>query len=555
MLTDIQVAETAEPKPINEIGSELGLRPTDLVPYGHDKAKVRPETIFAREPGRGRLVLVTGITPTPAGEGKTTVAIGLADGLRAVGTRSVLCVREPSLGPVFGIKGGGAGGGYSQVIPMADINLHFTGDLHAITSAHALLSAALDNHLQWGNKLGIDPRQITWRRAVDMNDRALRGIVAGLGGRINGVPREDGYVITAASEVMAIFCLASGMEDLEERLGSIIVGYSYEGEPVRARSLNVTGAMTLLLRDALGPNLVQTLEGTPAFVHGGPFANIAHGCNSIMATRAGMALGDVVVTEAGFGSDLGAEKFFHIKCRAGGLEPEAVVLVATIRALKMHGGAERSSLSEPSPQAVEGGIANLEAHVANIRGFGIDPVVAINVFATDSEEEIDVVAGACDALGVEWARSEGHARGGRGCTGLANRVLETLDAGAGKYAPKYASEETIREKIEAIARKVYGADGVDFTKQAEGQIKRLEAAGLGGTPVCVAKTPGSLSDDPGRLGRPTGFRITVRELWPAAGAGFVVAATGAVMTMPGLPRRPAAEGIRIAKDGRVEGLF
>ena len=555
MMTDVQIAEAATPRPIAEIGESLGLQAVELEPYGHDKAKVRPETIVDREPGAGRLVLVTGMTPTAAGEGKTTVSVGLADGLRRLGSKAVLCIREPSLGPVFGIKGGAAGGGYSQVIPMADINLHFTGDLHAITSAHALLSAALDNHLHQGNALGLDPRQISWRRAVDMNDRALRDVVVGLGGRINGVPREDGFMITAASEVMAIFCLASSLEDLEARLGEIIVGYTVDGEAVRARDLKVAGAMTLLLREALGPNLVQTLEGTPAFVHGGPFANIAHGCNSLMATRAGLALGDIVVTEAGFGSDLGAEKFFDIKCRAGELEPEAAVLVATVRALKLHGGAARDALSSPDAGAVEEGLPNLEAHVENIRGFGVEPVVAINVFASDAEEELAVVEAACEAWGVRAARSEGHARGGEGCEALGEAVLDALAEASHSYAPKYPLEASITGKLEAIAAEVYGADGVDYTKQARKDIERLEAIGLGGTPVCVAKTPNSLSDDASLLGRPSGFRITVQDVSPSAGAGFVVARTGAVMTMPGLPRVPAAEGMRVDEDGNVVGLF
>ncbi len=552
---DVAIAEAATPRPISEIGSALGLTDADLEPYGHVKAKVRPDAIVDREPGRGRLVLVTGMTPTAAGEGKTTVSVGLADGLRRVGTRSVLCIREPSLGPVFGIKGGAAGGGYSQVIPMADINLHFTGDLHAITSAHALLSAALDNHLHQGNTLGIDPRQITWRRAVDMNDRALRNTVIGLGGRVHGVPREDGFMITAASEVMAIFCLASDLEDLERRLGNIILGYRTDGSPVRSGELQVAGAMTLLLREAFAPNLVQTLEGTPAFVHGGPFANIAHGCNSLMATRAGLALGEVVVTEAGFGSDLGAEKFFDIKCRIGGLEPEATVIVATVRALKLHGGASRADLARPDPEAVRGGLSNLDAHVANIRGFGVEPVVALNVFGTDSEEELGVVEEACSEWGIRCARSEGHARGGEGCEDLARAVLGALDASTRGYRPRYALDLPIREKIETIATTVYGADGVDYAPQAEKDIAQLESIGLGDTPVCIAKTPNSLSDDPAKLGRPTGFRITVQDVRPSAGAGFVVARTGTVMTMPGLPRVPAAENMRITEEGRVVGLF
>ncbi len=555
MLTDVQIAEAQTPAVIGEIGAKIGLGSDELVPFGHYKAKVRPESIYAREPGKGRLVLVTGITPTAAGEGKTTVSVGLADGLRRIGSNCVLAIREPSLGPVFGVKGGAAGGGYSQVIPMTDINLHFTGDLHAITSAHALLSAALDNHLQQGNKLGIDPRQVTWRRAVDMNDRALRNIVVGLGGRIQGVPREDGFMITAASEVMAIFCLAAGLEDLERRLSNIIVGYTYDGEPVRAKELNVAGAMTLLLREAIGPNLVQTLEGTPAFVHGGPFANIAHGCNSVMATRAALAFGDVVITEAGFGSDLGSEKFFDIKCRIAGLNPEATVLVATIRALKLHGGGAKDALAVPDADAVSRGLVNLGAHVDNVRGFGVEPVVAINVFGTDSEDEITAVANECERLGVRYARSEGHARGGAGCEDLGQAVLDALDAGTANYAPKYDETAPIKDKIDAITRKVYGGEGADYTVRATKDIRQLEAAGLGNTPVCIAKTPNSLSDDPTRLGRPTGFRITVQDVRPSAGAGFVVARAGTVMTMPGFPPVPAAEAIRIAEDGSVVGLF
>ena len=555
MLTDVEIAQAATPRPITDIAASLGLPPEDLEPYGHFKAKIGPETIVEREPGSGRLVLVTGITPTAAGEGKTTVAVGLADGLRRIGTKSILAIREPSLGPVFGIKGGAAGGGYSQVIPMADINLHFTGDLHAITSAHALLSAALDNHLHQGNALALDPRQISWRRAVDMNDRALRFIVLGLGGRINGVPREDGFMITAASEVMAIFCLASSLRDLQERLGSILVGYTASGEPVHAEALNVSGAMTLLLREALAPNLVQTLEGTPAFVHGGPFANIAHGCNSLMATRAGIALGEVVVTEAGFGSDLGAEKFFDIKCRVGGLRPEAVVLIATTRALKLHGGGSKDALTEPDPETVRRGIPNLEKHVENLRKFGVTPVVALNRFGTDSEEELAVMAEACEALGVRSAISDGHARGGEGCEELARAVLDALESGESDYAPLYPLEASLDEKIETIATEMYGADGVDYTKPAQKDLARLESLGLGGLPVCIAKTPASLTDDPAVLGRPEGFRITVQDLRPSVGAGFVVARTGTVMTLPGLPRVPAAEGMQVLEDGKVVGLF
>ncbi len=554
MPSDVAIAEAATPRPIAEIASGLGLDGDDVEPYGRFKAKIRPRAIFEREPGGGRLVLVTGVTPTAAGEGKTTVSVGLADGLRRIGVDSVLCIREPSLGPVFGIKGGAAGGGYSQVIPMADINLHFTGDLHAITSSHALLSAVLDNHLHQGNALGLDTRQITWRRAVDMNDRALRNVVIGLGGRVNGVPREDGFIITAASEVMAVFCLASDLADLEARLGRIIVGYRADGSAVRAQELEVAGAMTLLLREAFGPNLVQTLEGTPAFVHGGPFANIAHGCNSLIATRAGLALGDVVVTEAGFGSDLGAEKFFDIKCRMGGLSPEAAVIVATVRALKLHGGVRRDALDRPDPAAVEAGLANLEAHVENVRSFGVEPVVAINVFGSDEEEELATVEGACGRLGVRAARAEGHARGGAGCERLATVVMEALDAES-DYRPCYRLDVTLKEKIETISETVYGAFGVDYTGQAEKDLAQLESIGLGELPVCIAKTPLSLSDDPSKIGRPTDFRITVQDVRPSAGAGFVVARTGTVMIMPGLPRIPAAEAMRITEDGGVVGLF
>ncbi len=555
MLTDVEIAQAATPRPIEEIGEVLGLGRDELEPYGRFKAKIRPESIDARSPGSGRLVLVTGITPTPAGEGKTTVSVGLADGLRRRGAKSVLCIREPSLGPVFGIKGGAAGGGYSQVVPMADINLHFTGDLHAITSAHSLLSALLDNHLHQGNALGLDSRQISWRRAVDMNDRALRNLVIGLGGPVNGVPREDGFMITAASEVMAIFCLASSLADLERRLGAVVVGYTGEGEPVRAASLEASGAMTLLLREALAPNLVQTLEGTPAFVHGGPFANIAHGCNSLMATRAGLALGEVVVTEAGFGSDLGAEKFFDIKCRFGDLEPGAAVIVATVRALKRHGGVPGDRLEVPDPGAVGGGIPNLEKHVENVQRFGVAPVVAVNVFDSDAEEELAVIEEACAELGVAAARAAGHARGGEGCEELADAVLAALEGGASSFTPLYSLETSLASKIESIASAMYGADGVDFAPAALKDLERLDRIGLGEMPVCIAKTPLSLSDDPALVGRPSGFRITVHDVRPSAGAGFAVARAGSVMVMPGLPKTPAAAGMKITEDGRVVDLF
>jgi formate--tetrahydrofolate ligase len=555
MRTDVEIASAAALEPITAIGEGLGLTDGELELYGRHKAKVWPDAIFEREPGDGRLVLVTGMTPTRAGEGKTTVTIGLTDGLRRQGRRAVACIREPSLGPVFGIKGGAAGGGYSQVIPMADINLHFTGDLHAITSAHALLSAMLDNHMHHGNALGLDPRRITWRRAVDMNDRALRNAVVGLGGRTNGVPREDGFMITAASEVMAIFCLAADHTDLEERLGRVIVGYTRDGEPVRAASLNAPGAMNLLLRDALAPNLVQTLEHSPAFVHGGPFANIAHGCSSLMATRAGLSLADVVITEAGFGSDLGAEKFFDIKCRVGGLKPEATVIVATVRALKLHGGVSFDALGEENVAAVEAGLANLEKHVENMGQFGVPAIVALNVFEADTEAELGAVEQACVSFGVPVARFEGHARGGEGCEGLAEAVLAALDSGEADFAPLYELDRPLAEKIELIATCMYGADGVDFGRQAQRDLDLLEANGLSGLPVCIAKTPNSLTDDAKVLGRPSGFRITVQDARPSAGAGFVVVRTGDVMTMPGLAKKPAAEGIRLTPEGEVVGLF
>jgi formate--tetrahydrofolate ligase len=555
MLTDVEIASKAPLKPIEEIAEVVGLDRNELELYGSYKAKVHLESIFQREPATGKLVLVTGMTPTRAGEGKTTVSIGLTDALRQRGQKSVACIREPSLGPVFGIKGGAAGGGYSQVIPMADINLHFTGDLHAITSAHALLSAMLDNHMHHGNRLGIDPRRVTWRRSVDMNDRALRNIVVGLGGKINGVPREDGFMITAASEIMAIFCLASDHQDLEDRLGRIIVGYTGDGAPVRAAELNAPGAMTLLLKDALAPNLVQTLEHNPTFVHGGPFANIAHGCNSLIATRAGLAVGEVVITEAGFGSDLGAEKFFDIKCRAGGLNPEAVVIVATVRALKLHGGVAFSDLAEENVEAVSLGTANLERHVQNMGKFGVRPIVALNRFGTDTEGELAAVEDACRAFGVQVARSEGHARGGEGCLELADAVMGALEAGDSRFHHLYELDQPLAGKIEIIADKLYGADGVDFTKQAQNDLKQLESVGLGELPVCIAKTPNSLSDDPALLNVPTGFRITIQDARPSAGAGFVVARAGSVMTMPGLGKVPAAEGIRLMPDGEVVGLF
>jgi len=530
MLTDIEIARNARLRPIADVASELGLDETEIETYGRYKAKVSLDAIARRGPARGRLVLVTGITPTPAGEGKSTVSAGLADALRLRNRRVVLCLREPSLGPVFGMKGGATGGGYAQVVPMEDINLHFTGDFHAITSAHALLSAMLDNHLYWGNALGIDPRRITWRRAVDMNDRALRQIVIGLGGTAGGVPREDGFVITAASEVMAIFALAADHRDLEARLARIIVGYDRDRKPVRAGDLEAAGAMTVLLKEALAPNLVQTLGGTPAFIHAGPFGNIAHGCNSIIATRAGLTLGDLVVTEAGFGSDLGAEKFFDIKCRVAGLDPAAAVIVAR-------------------------GVVNLEKHVENVRRFGVPPVVAINRFATDTDAEVAAVEAACRAMDVPVAVADVHARGGEGGLALADAVLDVLDRGGSRYAPLYDLDLGLAAKIETIAREMYGADGVDFLPAAAKELERLEEIGLRELPICMAKTQYSFSDDPKRLGRPTGFRITVREVTPSAGAGFVVVKTGDIMTMPGLARVPAAAGMRVTEEGETVGLF
>ena len=555
MLSDIEIAQKAELRPITEIAGQLGLAEDDIIPYGRYKAKVPLDVIEQRGEPAGQLVLVTGINPTAAGEGKSTLSVGLADALRIREKKVVIALREPSLGPVFGMKGGATGGGFAQVVPMEDINLHFTGDFHAISSANALLAAMLDNHLQQGNELGIDPRRITWKRCVDMNDRALRNMVIGLGTTGDGIPRQDRFQITAASEVMATFCLATDRLDLERRLGNIIVGYDRGSQPVRADSLRANGAMTLLLKDALAPNLVQTLEGTPAFIHGGPFANIAHGCNSLIATRAGLALGDIVVTEAGFGADLGAEKFFDIKCRFGGLRPGAAVIVATIRALKLHGGIAQADLAIADPSAVGKGVTNLEKHIENVRRFGVPPIVALNRFATDSQEEIEVVMSACRALGVPVALAEVHARGGQGGLELADLVIDTLRGDSADFLPLYALEQPLAAKIEIIAKEIYGADGVDYSGTAAKDIARLEGIGMRDVPVCMAKTQYSFSDNPALRGRPSGFRITVREVTPSAGAGFVVAHTGDIMTMPGLPKRPAAEGMKVLPDGSVTGLF
>jgi formate--tetrahydrofolate ligase len=552
--TDIEIAQEAELRPIQEIAAKIGLGPEDIVPFGHHKAKIPLETARAKGSSDGRLVLVTGISPTPAGEGKSTTSVGLADAFTLRGRNPVLCLREPSLGPVFGIKGGAAGGGHSQVVPMEEINLHFTGDFHAISAAHALLAAVLDNHMYRPNTLEIDPTQVTWPRAVDMNDRALRSVVIGLGGRTDGVPRQDGFVITAASEIMAIFCLADGIDDLKDRLDRIIVGYTKGGEPVRAGGLGISGALAVLLKDALNPNLVQTLGGTPALIHGGPFANIAHGCNSLSATRAGLALGDVVVTEAGFGADLGAEKFFDIKCRFGGLEPGAAVIVATVRALKMNGGIAKSDLGPENVDAVQKGAVNLQGHIENVRKFGVPAIVALNRFVTDTAAEIAAVQAACDELGAQMVVADPWGGGGEGCLDLADAVWEVLEAGEADYKPLYPLDMGLAEKIDTIAREIYGAEGVDIDPKALKEIAALEAAGLREVPVCIAKTQYSFSDDPTKLGRPKGFRITVKEVTPSAGAGFVVAKTGNVMTMPGLGLEPSAMKVDV-EDGMVTGLF
>jgi formate--tetrahydrofolate ligase len=553
--SDIAIAQAATLKPITEVAATIGLAPDDLDQYGRYKAKV-PLEVTTR-PAKGKLVLVTAINPTAAGEGKTTTSVGLAQALRRLGTNAVLCIREPSLGPVFGVKGGAAGGGYAQVLPMEDINLHFTGDFHAIASAHALLSAMLDNHLQQGNALNIDPRRITWPRTIDMNDRALRKVIIGLGGPAEGVVREERFVIIPASEVMAIVALATSAADLETRLGNIIVGSTAgaDRKPVRARDLNAHGAMAMLLKDAIRPNLVQTLEGGPAFVHAGPFGNIAHGCNSILATRAGLAVGDVVVTEAGFGSDLGAEKFLDIKCRFGGLTPEAAVLVATVRALKMNGGAQKGDLAKEDLAALRRGVVNLEHHIANVRQFGLELVVAINRFGTDTDAELAIVREAAERAGARVALCEVFAKGGEGGEAVAREVLDILAGGRSRYAPLYDAARPIKEKIDTIVRKVYGGDGADFSAKAERAIAYLESIGLGDTPVCMAKTQYSLSDDATKLGRPSGFRVTVNDVYPLAGAGFVVAQCGEIMTMPGLPKVPAAERMAIHPDGSIAGLF
>jgi formate--tetrahydrofolate ligase len=552
--SDIEIAQAARPRPIMEVAAELGLLPSEILPFGHNKAKITMPALEARPP-KGRLVLVTGINPTPAGEGKSTVTVGLSQALRRLGEKVMVCIREPSLGPVFGVKGGAAGGGYAQVIPMDEINLHFTGDFHAITSAHNLLSAMLDNHLHHGNALGFDSRRITWPRTIDMNDRALRSIVVGMGGLNGGPTREDRFVIVPGSEIMAILCLSKDLQDLEARLGRIIVGLTRDRAPIRAADLKASGAMTLLLRDALLPNLVQTLEGGPALVHGGPFGNIAHGCNSLIATRLGLGFGGLVLTEAGFGADLGAEKFLNIKCRLGGLAPEAAVVVATVRALKMHGGVKKDALGTPDVEALNRGMANLEGHVRNLQKFGLPVIVALNRFLSDSEEELDTVLAAAAGWGVRAALSDVWARGGEGGEAVARELLAVLAEGKSDFRPLYDASLPIKRKIETIATEIYGAAGVDYAPAAERAIAQCEAMGLGDTPICIAKTQYSFSDDPTKLGRPSGFRITIRDVYPSAGAGFVVALAGEIMTMPGLSKTPAAEAIRIHAGGRIEGLF
>ena len=554
-LTDIEIAQQCEMRSITEIAAKAHLSPDDIEQYGKYKAKVDLSLLSSKRKN-GKLVLVTAITPTPAGEGKTTTTIGLADGLAKIGKEVTVALREPSLGPVFGVKGGAAGGGYAQVVPMEDINLHFTGDFHAIGAANNLLAAMLDNHIQQGNVLGIDVRRITWKRCVDMNDRQLRFIVDGMGGKANGVPREDGFDITVASEIMAVFCLASSISDLKERLGRIIVGYTYSGEPVTASDLKAVGAMTALLKDAIKPNLVQTLEGTPAFVHGGPFANIAHGCNSVMATRLALKMGDYTVTEAGFGADLGAEKFLDIKCRMAGLTPDAVVIVATVRALKMHGGMDKKELANENISALEAGVPNLLRHVSNIKNvYGLPCVVAINRFPTDTDAEIGFIIEKCRSLGVNTVLSDVHAKGGEGGVALANEVVRLCEEETPNFKFSYELDETIEQKIENVVKRVYGGDAVTYTPAAKKQIAELEALGFGKLPICIAKTQYSFSDDPTKLGAPSGFTVTVKNVKVSAGAGFVVVMTGDILTMPGLPKSPAAERIDVDENGKISGLF
>ena len=555
-MNDIEIARASAIKPISEIADNLGIPNDALSPFGHTKAKVSLEYIDSlKHRPEAKLILVTAVTPTPAGEGKTTTSVGLTDGMNRIGKKTMVCLREPSLGPCFGMKGGAAGGGYAQVIPMEDINLHFTGDFHAITSAHSLLSALIDNHIYWGNEAGIDTRRIGWRRVVDMNDRALRQITSSLGGIANGYPREDGFDITVASEVMAIFCLSKNLEDLQERLGRIVIGYTREHEPVLSSAVMGPGPMTVLLKDAIAPNLVQTLEHNPAFVHGGPFANIAHGCNSVIATRAAMKMADYVVTEAGFGADLGAEKFFDIKCRQAGLEPDAVVLVATVRALKMHGGVGKNDLATENVKAVRDGCVNLARHIENIKSFGLPVVVAINQFSADTPAELAAVREVTQGYGVKAIDANHWAEGGNGTIELAQAVADMADSGEAKFTTAYPDEMPLWEKIEAVATKIYRADGITADQKTKNQIADLQAGGYGNLPVCIAKTQYSFSTDPNNKGAPTGHTLAVREVRLSAGAGFVVVVCGDIMTMPGLPRVPAANRICINDQGVVEGLF
>ena len=556
MLSDIEIAQQAKMQKITDVTAKLGISEDDIELYGRYKAKLSMDLIRRMENEKpGKLVLVTAITPTPAGEGKSTTTVGLAQGLHKIGKKVIVALREPSLGPCMGIKGGAAGGGYSQVVPMEDINLHFTGDFHAITSAHMLLSAMLDNHIQQGNALNIDPRRIVWKRVVDMNDRELRNIVVGLGGKAHGVPRQDGFDITVASEVMAILCLANSLHDLKERLSKIIVAYDYSGNPVTAGQIKAHGAMAALLKDAIKPNLVQTLENVPAIIHGGPFANIAHGCNSVMATKTCMNLADYTITEAGFGADLGAEKFFDIKCRYAGLKPDAVVIVATVRALKMHGGVPKTDLKTPNVEAVKAGLCNLEKHIENVKKFGVPAVVAINIFAQDTAEELEAVREHCAKHGVNVALSDVFAKGGEGGIELAKEVVALAESGKANFKPIYELDIPLKAKIETIAKEIYGADGVNYTKEADKALKEFEALGYGNLPVCMAKTQYSFSDDQTLLGRPSGFTITIKNCRIAAGAGFIVVLTGDIMTMPGLPKVPAAEKIDVSDEGVISGLF
>lgn len=556
MLTDVEIAQRAVMEPIQEIAKKVGLNEDDLELYGKYKAKISLEAINQlQSKDNGKLILVTAINPTPAGEGKTTTMIGLSQALNKLGKKSVVAMREPSLGPCFGIKGGAAGGGYAQVVPMEDINLHFTGDIHAITTANNLIAAMLDNSIQQGNPLDIDTRQIVWKRCVDLNDRALRHIVVGLGGKVNGVPREDGFDISVASEVMAILCLATSLEDLKQRAGRMIVAYNHAGEPVTVDDIQATGAVTLLLKDAIKPNLVQTLDHTPVFVHGGPFANIAHGCNSVMATTLAMKLGDYAITEAGFGADLGAEKFLDIKCRQAGLKPDAVVIVATVRALKMHGGVAKKDLGEENVEALRKGIENLEKHIENIHKYHLPSVVAINAFPTDTEAELQLLKDICLQKGVDVAISEVWAKGADGGIELAEKLLDVLDTQTADFEPLYDLDLSIEEKIKVIAREIYGANDVNFTKKVINKMKKYEAQGLGKLPICIAKTQYSLSDDPTLLGRPSGFVVKINDLIPNTGAGFLVAISGDIMRMPGLPKQPAAVNMDIDEDGKIVGLF